>query len=303
VELHQLRYFVAVAEEGSFTRAAERCEVTQPALSQQIGKLEAELGRPLFDRTGRKTTLTEVGAVLLDEARIVLAALDHAQERMRQMRTEDGGRVTLGVIPTVAPYLCPPLLVDFARKHPRVEVVLTEDFTERVLAGCLTGDLDLVVCALPVEDGRLHVEPLFGEELYLAMPSDHPLKRADRITLERLSHEPFVLLSEIHCLGGQTLAFCQQPDFRPPVRCKTAQLTTVLQLVALGHGVSIIPAMATSSVPPEGWTFRSISPEPPRRTLCLVWRKERYQGRAVRALITALREEGARRTETMNDER
>lgn len=297
MELHQLRYFVAVAEEGSFTRAAERCSVTQPALSQQIAKLEAELGKPLFDRTSRKTTLTEVGTVLLDEARAVLASVDHAQERMRQFRVEEGGVVALGVIPTVAPYFCPPLLVEFARKQPRVEVVLTEDFTERVLAGCLAGDLDLVICALPVDDGRLHVEPLFAEELYLALPADHPLIEEQRITLDRLAHEPFVLLSELHCLGGQTLAFCQQPDFHPPVRCKTAQLTTILQLVTLGHGVSIVPAMAVSAASPEGWTHRSIAPEPPQRTLCLVWRKERYQGRAVRALIAALREEHGRRSQ------
>jgi LysR family hydrogen peroxide-inducible transcriptional activator len=127
------------------------------------------------------------------------------------------------------------------------------------------------------------------------MPAGHALQRVEKITLDRLGTEPFVLLSEIHCLGGQTLAFCQQPDFHPPVRCKTAQLTTVLQLVALGHGVSIVPAMALASGVPEGVLQSSIAPEPPRRTLCLVWRKERYQGRAVRALVTALREEGARR--------
>jgi len=289
MELHQLRYFVAIAEEGSFTRAAERCSVSQPALSQQIAKLEAELGRPLFDRAARKTTLTEVGAALLDEARAVLSALDRADQRMRQLRDDEGGLVTLGVIPTVAPYLCPALLVEFARDHPTVEVVLHEDFTERVLAGCLAGDLDLVVCALPVDDGRLHVEPLFAEDLVLALPAEHPLGTLARVPLERLAETPFVLLNEVHCLGGQTLSFCQQPDFHPPIRCRTAQLTTVLQLVALGHGVSLIPQMAAGTGSGPGWTTRPLDPESPRRTLCLVWRKERYQGRAVRALVGALR--------------
>jgi len=296
MELHQLRYFVAVAEEGSFTRAAERCSVSQPALSQQIGKLEGELGRPLFDRTGRKVALTEIGVAFLDEARAVLGALDHAQERMRQLRTDDGGAVALGVIPTVAPYLCPPLLVAFARDHPRVEVVLHEDFTERVLPACLAGDLDLVVCALPVEDARLHVEPLFTEELLLVVPTAHRLAKVARPTVDQFAGEPFVVLNDLHCLGQQTVAFCHQPDFHPPIRCRTAQLTTVLQLVALGHGLSLIPAMAVASATPDGWVARPLAPEPPRRTICLVWRKERYQGRAVRALIAALRDEAGRRS-------
>ncbi len=293
MELHQLRYFVAVAEEGSFTRAAERCAVTQPALSQQIAKLEAELGRPLFDRTGRGVTPTLVGVALLEEARNVLGALDQAQERMRHLRTDDAGVVALGVIPTVAPYLCPPLLIEFARKHPQVEVILHEDFTERVLPACLAGDLDLVVCALPVDDARLHVEPLFREELHLVVPAGHRLATVERPTLEQLGDEAFVVLNDLHCLGEQTVAFCRQPDFHPPIRCRTAQLATVLQLVALGYGVSLIPAMALDSTPTQGWVARSVGPEPPYRTLCLVWRKERYQGRAVRALIEALRDAAA----------
>lgn len=299
MELHQLRYFVAIAEEGSFTRAAERCDVSQPALSQQIGKLEQELGRPLFDRAGRKITLTEVGLTLLEEARGVLEALDRAQERMRQMRTEDAGQVVLGVIPTVAPYLCPSLLAKFARAHPRVEVILHEDYTERVLASCLAGDLDLVICALPVEDGRLHAEPLFDEPLLLAVPEAHALATIDRPTLDRLAGEPFVVLNELHCLGEQTVAFCQQPDFHPPIRCRTAQLTTVLRLVALGHGISLIPAMAVGAEVGTGWVTRTLEPTPPRRTLCLVWRKERYQGRAVRALIEAIRNQAEQQVRSL----
>lgn len=295
MELHQLRYFVAVAELGHFTRAAERCFVSQPSLSQQILKLERELKYPLFDRAGRKVKLTEAGRVLYDSARCVLAAVDEAEARVRNLGG-NGGTIHVGAIPTIAPYLFPPLLKRFAADHPKAEVSLHEDLTARTLEACLGGDLDLAVVALPVDDGRLHAEPLFHDELLAALPPGHALAKKKRLALADLAGEPFVLLSDTHCLGEQAYALCSQSDFHPPVRCASAQLLTVQELVALGHGVSLVPRLAADADRAGLCVYRPLAGEPPTRTIAVVWRKDRYQGRTVRALIDALRADADERT-------
>jgi LysR family hydrogen peroxide-inducible transcriptional activator len=295
MELHQLRYFVAVAELGHFTRAAERCFVSQPSLSQQILKLERELKHPLFDRTGRKVTLTEGGRALYDSARSVLAAVDEAEARVRNLGGNGGGPIHVGAIPTIAPYLFPPLLKRFGGDHVKAEVTLHEDLTARTLEACLSGDLDLAVVALPVDDGRLHVEPLFRDELLAALPPGHKLARKKRLGLADLAGEPFVLLSDTHCFGEQAYALCRQRDFHPPVRCASAQLLTVQELVALGHGVSLVPRLAADADRAGLCVYRPLAGEPPMRTVAVVWRKDRYQGRTVRDLIDALRADAARR--------
>jgi LysR family transcriptional regulator, hydrogen peroxide-inducible genes activator len=295
MELHQLRYFVAVAELGHFTKAAERCFVSQPSLSQQILKLERELKHPLFDRTGRRAALTEAGRALYDSAKAVLAALDDAEARVRTLGDDGGGVVHVGAIPTIAPYLFPPLLKRFAADHPKAEVTLHEDLTARTLEACLTGDLDLAVVALPVDDGRLHAEPLFRDELLAALPPGHALAKKKQLSLADLAGEPFVLLSDTHCLGEQVYSLCRQPDFHPPVRCASAQILTVQELVALGHGVSLVPRLAADQDRAGLCVYRPLAGEPPTRTLALVWRKDRYQGRVVRQLIDELRDDAARR--------
>src|ERR1700685_573232 len=159
MELHQLRYFVAVADLGNFTRAAARCFVAQPSLSQQIIKLERELGRPVFDRSGRKSRLTARGRTFYDRAVEILAAVDGAKRAL----TEDAGagRVSVGAIPTVAPYLLPPLLKQFVREYPKAELSITENLTKYTVRACLEGDVDVGLLALPIEDERLVGERLF----------------------------------------------------------------------------------------------------------------------------------------------
>jgi LysR family hydrogen peroxide-inducible transcriptional activator len=295
MELHQLRYFVAVAELGNFTRAAERCGVSQPALSQQIIKLELELKRPLFDRSGRKARLTEAGEQLLGGARTVLSDMDALEQQLSRLTDDGDGSLTVGVIPTVAPYLFPALLRRFAAANPRVGVTLQEDPTARVLEGCSAGDLDLGVMARPVTDDRLHAEDLFRDELLVALPAGHPLAAKKALTLADLSSEPFVLLSEAHCLGEQVFAFCRRKDFHPPVRCTSAQLLTVQELVGLGHGLSLVPAMAVDAGGPSKCVYRPMAGERPFRTLALVWRKGRYQSRSVRRFIDFLRDDAETR--------
>jgi LysR family hydrogen peroxide-inducible transcriptional activator len=289
MELHQLRYFVAAADLKNFTRAAEKCFVAQPSLSQQIINLEKELGRPLFERLGRRVRMTDAGRSLYEQAVAILAAVDEAKRRVSGAAEPGRGKVNVGAIPTVAPYLLPPLLRQFARRFPLSEVAVHEDLTEHTVKGCLEGELDVGVVALPLADDLLNVEPLFREELLVAMPPDHRFTKKRRITLEDVGGEPFILLDDIHCLGEAILRFCTHNDCQPLVQCRSAQLLTVQELVALGQGISLIPAMACDVDRGKRCRYRSLAGTRPTRTLALIWHRLRYQSPLVVQFIEALR--------------
>lgn len=289
MELHQLRYFVAVADLGSFTRAAEKCLVAQPSLSQQIIKLERELRQPLFERLGRSVRMTEAGRALYAQAVMVLGTVDDIRERVTAATDPGQGTVNVGTIPTIAPYLLPPLLKDFSKRFPRATVALNENLTEFTVRGCLEGELDVGVIASPVDNDLLHTEALFAEELLLAMPPKHPLLKKRRLTLEDVAGEPFVLMNEIHCLGEQVIGFCKQQGCLPVVRCRSAQLLTVQELVALGHGISLVPEMARDMDRGRRCEYRSLADPTPSRTLRMIWHKARYQSPVVKEFIETLR--------------
>jgi LysR family hydrogen peroxide-inducible transcriptional activator len=287
MELHQLRYFVAVAQLENFTRAAQKCFVAQPSLSQQVIKLERECGGPLFDRSGRKVRLTDRGRTLFDRAIEILAAVEGAKRAI----TEDGdaGQVTVGAIPTIAPYLLPPLLKRFLRDYPKTELTVSENLTEYTIQACLEGDVDVGVLALPISEDQLEIEPLLTEELLLAMAAGHPLATRRRVSMQDVSLERFVLLSETHCLGRQVVSFCKDQSCQPAISCRSAQLLTVQELVAAGNGVSLIPQMAVSADRSQQTKYRSLTGEKPTRTIAMIWRKNRYHGPAVERFIAALR--------------
>ncbi len=289
MEIHQLRYFIAVADEGNFTRAAELCLVAQPSLSQQIIKLEKELGQPLFERLGRRIRLTDAGRVLYPRAAAVLANLEAIEEELADAVAEGRGRVSVGAILTVAPYVVPPLLKTFSRRYRLAELVIHEDLTARVIGELQRGELDVGILALPIEGRDLQVESLFEEELLLALPSGHRLVEKRRITMEDVAREPFILIDPVHCLGEQVLAFCVERDCRPQVVCRSSQILTVQELVGLGHGISLIPACAAEADRSKKRCYRSLSGPRPTRTLAMAWRKDRFQSRLVRAFIEHLR--------------
>src|SRR5580700_2463976 len=288
MELHQLRYFVAVAQLENFTRAAQECFVAQPSLSQQIIKLERECGGPLFDRSGRKVRLTDRGLVLFDRPIQYLAAVDGTMRAM--LEEADAGQITVRAIPTIAPYLLPPLLKRFLRDHPKTDVTVSENLTEYTIQACLEGDVDVGVLALPVSEDQLEIEPLLTEELLLAMAAGHPLATRRRVSMQDVSLERFVLLSETHCLGRQVVSFCKDQSCQPAISCRSAQLLTVQELVAAGNGVSLIPQMAVSADRSQQTKYRSLTGEKPTRTIAMIWRKNRYHSPAVERFIGALRD-------------
>ncbi len=293
MELHQLRYFVAVADEENFTRASEICLVAQPSLSQQIIKLEKELGQPLFERLGRRVRLTDAGRLLYDRANGILSAVDNVKNEITDSTADGNGRVAVGAIVTIAPYVLPPLLKMLGRRFPKAEVVVHENLTAHVVEECLRGELDIGLVALPIEHEQLHVETLFEDELLLATPSGHPLAKRRRVTMQDVMKEPFILLDPIHCLGEQVVAFCDQQDCKPHVVCRSSQILTVQELVGLGHGVSLIPATAADGDRSKKRHYRSLTGTRPTRTLAMIWHQKRYQNQLVRCFAEQVREHAA----------
>ena len=292
MELHQLRYVVAVARTGNFSRAAEQCHVAQPSLSQQIQKLEAELGERLFDRLPRRAKLTEAGAGFLPRAERILAEVDDAQREVREAKGLMRGAVTVGVLPTIAPYFLPRVIAAFSGTFPGVEVVVQEDTTERLLklgGGC---ELDLAIVSLPIADERFMKETLFSEELLLAMPSGHRLATKRKVQLADLESERFILMKEGHCLGDQVLTFCGRRDFHPQVSCRSAQMETVQALVQAGLGISLVPKMAVNGGLTGGPVYRSLDDPRPTRSVAVVWPRQRPLSRAGMEFLKHLRAAG-----------
>jgi LysR family hydrogen peroxide-inducible transcriptional activator len=287
MEVHQLRYFAKVAELGHFTRAAEACGVSQPSLSQAIAKLEADLGQPLFERLGRGVRLTDAGEKFRERANHILRLLDDARASVAD--APDAGRVVVAAIPTVAPYLLPRVLTAFAAACPRAEVEVMEETTDRGVARTLAGEADLLVAALPLRHPDLHVEPLLTEELLAVLPAAHPLAAKPRVTLKELAAERFVLLNEAHCLTETALAFCTRRKAAPVVTANMHQLTTVLELVRLGHGVSLVPEMAAATDPSKHRVYRPIAGEKPTRTVAVAWDVRRYHSVVFTRFVDTLR--------------
>ena len=288
MELHQLRYAVAVAIAGNFSRAAEQCHVSQPWISQQIQKLEDELGERRFDRLSRQARLTPACRRFVDRAARVLEELDVALREARAEKERTRGRAVLGVLPTIAPYLLPEVISAFSRQFPGVEIVVHEDTTARLLNLAAAGDLDLILASLPVNDPRFEVRRLLIEELLLALPADHPLASKRTISTDDLEGERFILMQEGHCLGDQILRFCTRRDFHPQVSCRSAQVETVQALVQAGLGISLIPKMAQQPAQARRLVYRSLQPPRPTRTIVALWLRQRPPGREAKEFLNCL---------------
>src|ERR1700678_169387 len=200
MELQQLRYFCAIADTGSFTRAAQHTHVSQPSLSQQIRKLEDELGARLLDRLGRTVQLTELGRSFLPRARAVLRDLEAARSDVVEKKASISGPIAVGVIPTIAPYFLPPVLAAFTRKYPEARVTVVEEITPLLLERLRAGTTDVAIAGLPVQ-ARSHdfqAFPLRVEKLFAVLPKKHSLAKRRTVSLEELQDDTFVLLRDGH---------------------------------------------------------------------------------------------------------
>lgn len=287
MDLDQLRYFLRIAERQSFTRAAEDLGISQPALSRSIQRLEDELGQPVFERRTRSVALTDAGTLLQARAQQVLGILEDTKAEI----TDDGqsGRLRVGAIPTIAPYFLPEVLHQFAKEFPRATLLVQENTTDKLLKSCTQGEIDLAILALPIPAKYLEVEELFKEELLLVLPPDHPLAEKEQIRLTDVEPYPFVLLDEAHCLSDNIISFCRQRSVQPVAVERTSQLAMVQELVALAHGVSMIPAMARRLDQSDRRIYRSFAGRNPTRTIVVVWNPYRFESRLQKAFRKRLR--------------
>jgi LysR family transcriptional regulator, hydrogen peroxide-inducible genes activator len=286
MEVHQLRYFCAVAESGSFTRAAEREQVAQPSLSQQIMKLEEELGVRLFDRLGRTVRLTGFGQVFLPRARAILVELKAAKDEVAERQSSVSGPVTIGVIPTIAPYFLPLPLALFSRKYPQANITVVEDVTARLMDRLRGGQIDLAVLALPMRGNDLETFHLRTERLFAILPRAHQLAKRRKLLLKDLRDEPFLLLREDHCFRETAIEVCKRARVTPHIVFETGQFSSILAMVGAGLGISIVPEMAQEQRP--DCAFVVVADDRASRTIGVATLKGRYLSRVQHAFLAHL---------------
>jgi LysR family hydrogen peroxide-inducible transcriptional activator len=272
ITLRQLRYFEALARHGHFGRAAEASSVSQPALSVQIRDLEAELGAPLFERGARHVRLTSLGEAFADRVHHILRAVDELGDLARASDAALAGRLRIGIIPTIAPYLLPRVIGRLSLSHDGVELSIRETLTERLIEELREGRLDTAIVALPINEPGLEEVALFEESFVLVRPgweADQPVPDPAALAKMRL-----LLLEEGHCFRDQALSFCKLTSSLPNEGLDGSSLSTLVQMVGAGIGVTLIPEMA---VPVETRSAdvavaRFPAPQPSRR-VGMIWRK------------------------------
>jgi LysR family hydrogen peroxide-inducible transcriptional activator len=290
VEIHQLRYFCAVVRNGTFTRAALEERVAQPSLSQQILKLETELGAKLFERCPRSVRLTPFGSAFLPRAERILRELSEAKAEVVEMSGRDQGEIRLGAIPTLAPYILPPVLSILSCQHPGIAVTIIEDTTQVLVDKLHAGTVHMVLAALPVPGTELISLDLFREPFFIVLPESHRLSTRKAIRLEELRSEPFLLLKEGHCFRESALALCRKAKVAPNVVFESGQFATILGLVSAGMGISAVPKMAVQPV--RGCKFIPLSNKNAVRRIGVLILSRHFQTRAERILLQHLTKVG-----------
>ena len=287
MQLHQLEYFLAVARHLHFTRAAEELHVAQPSVSQQIRKLEDELGARLFHRMKRRVALTPAGETLLPLARRVLGDVEEARAEVQELAGLRRGRLAVGAPPSVSTTLLPRALAAFHGEYPGVTLVLREAGSGDLIRYLEQGELDLAIVIMPARHPALHTTPLLDEELVLAVPPDHHLADRESVGIAELQETPFVMFREGYDLRAATLAACRRAGFEPRVAVDGGEMDSILRLVAAGLGVAIVPGMVIE----PGAAVRGVrvdSPAPTRR-LALAHRRDRSLSRAAREFAAVMR--------------
>ena len=289
--MKQLEYLAALAEARHFGRAAERCHVTQSTLSAGIRDLETVLGTAVAERSNRHVLITRAGVEIAERAKALLCAAEEIMEVASAGRSPLSGEMHLGVIPTIGPYLLPGVLPGLRERFPELTVYLKEEQTARVLARLADGELDAVLIALPCETGDLAVEEILEDEFLFACDRTHPLAGADEVPPEALAGERLLLLEDGHCLRGHALDVCQAGDRRVRAQFEASSLHTLVQMVAAGIGVTLIPRLAVEAEIARG-TGISLSRlgVPAYRRVGLAWRQTSLRTGEFRLLSRALRE-------------
>jgi LysR family hydrogen peroxide-inducible transcriptional activator len=275
VSLRQLRYLESLAENRHFGHAAEACAVSQPALSMQIRELEDELKLSLVERRKSGIELTEQGGEIARRARSILAAVRDLVDYAKHQEGPLSGVLKLGAIPSIAPYLLPTALPELKRRFPDLSLQLRETMTETLVRELIIGDLDLILVALPIEDAELETLYLFDDKFVLATQAGGKGKRPVHATPDMLASERLLLLEEGHCLRDQALSYCRLVTPEARESFGASSLATIVQMVAGGYGITLLPEMAIASEVHQRNDIRLLrfqAPEP-KREIGLAWRR------------------------------
>ena len=292
VSLRQLRYLESLAETRHFGHAAEACAVSQPALSMQIKELEDELKISLVERRKTGIELTEQGEEIARRARLILASVRDLVDYAKHQEGVLSGVLKLGAIPSIAPYLLPAALPELQRRFPALNLQLRETLTANLVRELVTGDLDLILIALPIEDPEVETIHLFDDRFILATKATRRNQRPRRASAEMLTHDRLLLLEEGHCLRDQALSYCHMltPEARDSFGASS--LATIVQMVAHGHGITLLPEIAVGIEVRQGSDIRLMhfaAPEP-KREIGLAWRKTSPRKADFHAFATLLKD-------------
>lgn len=291
--LKQLRYFEALSRHGHFGRAAEASAISQPALSQQIKEMEASLGIELFERQARQVRLSTLGEEFAVRAREILRSVDELVDLARASRQRLVGRLRIGIIPTVAPYLLPRIVSELSRSNPALDIRMRETVTPKLLTELAEGRLDTAILALPASEPSLQETPLFDEHFVLVRPLEDAGKPVPN--REALKEMRLLLLEEGHCFRDQALSFCNMGATRARELMDGSSLSTLVQMVSAGIGITLIPEIA---VPVETRSAavsisRFEAPQPSRR-IGMVWRRTSPIARQLQDLSDIVRQAAER---------
>lgn len=290
ITLRQLRYLASLARHRHFGRAAEDCAVTQPALSMQVRELEREIGVELVERKPGEIALTETGQEVARRAERILAATRDLVDFARH-RDLLSGQLRFGIIPTLAPYVLPPVLPSLQQCYPALRLEVRETQTRLLLDELASGELDCVMLALPVEGVDVETMKLFDDRFLLAASVAEPLPERKRMAVEDVDQRRLILLEEGHCLRDQALAFCATKWRDAPAGLGATSLTTVMQMVANGYGVTLLPEVAVEAEARDNRVklLRFAEPEP-ARAVGLAWRRTSPRKRDFEALGACVKE-------------
>lgn len=298
MEFRQLQYAIQIATEKNFSRAAEKLHIAQPSLSQQLSKLEKEIGVLLFQRSTNSVELTHAGAAFVGQAQKIVDAMEQLKQEMDDISQMRKGKLVIGSLPITGSHILPLVLPVFQQRFPSIDVVLIEDTTANLEMLTSTGKTDISLLTLPLLEQSLTYQTLIEEEICLAVPETHPLAaeydRANHgktISIERLNDEPFIVLKNGQGFRQIAIELCKKAGFTPRVVFESSNIETVQSLVAAGMGIAFVPQMMTRS---QGSHFRPVylplGPTPPTRTLVIASRKGRYLSKAAEAFIGTLME-------------
>jgi LysR family hydrogen peroxide-inducible transcriptional activator len=287
--VRQMRYFDILANTLHFRKAAEMARISQPALSAQIAEMELLLGAPLFERTRRSVVLTDLGRRLLPRIRSILDEIRSLEELAGQRRGILRGRLRLGIIPTIAPYLLPLLVPDLRETYPDLTIELREAVTSKLVEDLRLGDLDAIVAALPVEGEGTVARPLFRDRFLIATSTNDIDVLTSPMTQEDIALQRLLLLEEGHCLREQALAVCSNVKQRQLVNYGATSMTTLLQMVSHGMGLTLIPEIAVrTEASRNNVRIVAFADPEPSREIGLIWRKQSERRNDFEALATAI---------------